>query len=75
MNSPESADYRRVPGIFLTETPPTEAPNHRLRPLFPRNPHFPALRSGSLALSEASRIKQIPSSQRGKSMLPFLTII
>ena len=29
----------------------------------PANPHFPALRSGPLALSGASRTKQIPSSQ------------
>ena len=30
-------------------------------PLFPRNPHFPALRSVPMALSGASRRKQIPS--------------
>jgi len=34
-------------------------------PLFPRNPHFPALRSGPLALSGASSRKQIPSSWAG----------
>ena len=28
------------------ETPPTAAPEHLSRPFFPRNPHFPALRSG-----------------------------
>jgi hypothetical protein len=59
-------------GIFLTETPSSEAPKHFFRPLFPRNPHFPALqstpklrqagRSDPMALSGASRRKQIPSS-------------
>ena len=34
-------------------------------PLFPLNPHFPALRSGPLALSGASSRKQIPSSWAG----------
>jgi hypothetical protein len=63
VKSPESAVYRRELGIFLTETPLAAAPKHFFRPLFPRNPHFPALRSVSLALSEASRRKQIPSSQ------------
>jgi hypothetical protein len=33
------------------------------RPLFPRNPLFPALRSAPTAVSGASRQKQIPSSQ------------
>ena len=33
-------------------------------PLFPRNPHFPALRSDPMALSKASRRKQIPSSRQ-----------
>ena len=32
-------------GIFLTETPPTVAPKHLLRPLSPATP-FPALQSG-----------------------------
>ncbi|MCX6866287.1 MAG: hypothetical protein NTV46_08745, partial [Verrucomicrobia bacterium] len=39
VKSPESADCRCEPGIFLTETPSTEAPEHFFRPLFPRNPH------------------------------------
>jgi hypothetical protein len=42
VKSPESAVYRRGLGIFLAETPLTEAPKHLFRPLFPRNPHFPA---------------------------------
>ena len=42
VKSPESADYRRGPGIFVTETPTTEAPKHFFRSLFPRNPLFPA---------------------------------
>ena len=42
----ESADYRRGLGFFLTETPSTAAPKHLFRPLFPRNPLFPRLRSG-----------------------------
>jgi hypothetical protein len=52
VKSPESAVYRRGLGIFLTETPPTDTPTcppkprrrrkHFFRPLFPRNPHFPA---------------------------------
>jgi hypothetical protein len=50
VKSPELADYRRGPGIFPTETPPTDAPKHLFRSLFPRNPQFPALRSGPMAL-------------------------
>ena len=61
VKSPESAVYRRGLGIFLTETPPPDTPKHLFRPLFPRNPHFPALRSGPLALSGASRKKQSPA--------------
>jgi hypothetical protein len=49
-------------GNFPTETPASEAPKHFARPLFPRNPLFPALRSGPMAGSGASRRKQIPSS-------------
>ncbi|MDH4444399.1 MAG: twin-arginine translocation signal domain-containing protein [Akkermansiaceae bacterium] len=48
---------------FLAATPLPEAPKHLFRPLFPRNPHFPALRSDPMALSGASRTKQIPSSR------------
>jgi hypothetical protein len=72
VKSPESAVSRRGLGIFLTETPRTDTPTcppkprrrrkHLFRPLFPRNPHFPALRCGPLALSGASRTKQITSS-------------
>lgn len=47
VKSPESADYRRGLGIFLTETPPTDTPKHLFRPLFPRNPLFPASDPGS----------------------------
>ncbi|MGL4399497.1 MAG: hypothetical protein ACRCXD_06490, partial [Luteolibacter sp.] len=63
VKSPESAVYRRGLGIFLTNTPPTDTPKHLFRPLFPRNPHFPALRPDPLALSGASRRKQTPSSK------------
>jgi hypothetical protein len=42
VKSPAPTDYRRGLGFFLTETPPTGAPKHLFRPLFPRNPHFPA---------------------------------
>ncbi len=59
--------YRRGLGIFLTETPLPEAPKHFFRPLFPRTPLFPALRSDPMALSGASRRKQIPSSQKANS--------
>jgi hypothetical protein len=45
VKSPESAVYRLGLGIFITETPLTEAPKHFFRPLLPRNPNFPA--SGS----------------------------
>jgi len=38
-------------GIFLTETPPTASLKHLIRPLFPRNPLFPALRSSPTAVS------------------------
>jgi hypothetical protein len=63
VNSPESAVYRRGLGIFLTETPLTAAPKHLFGPLFPRNPHFPALWSDPMAVSKTSRRKQIPSSR------------
>ncbi len=55
VKSPESAVHRRGLGIFLTETPPTDTRRHLFRPLFPRNPHFPALRSVPMALSGDSR--------------------
>jgi hypothetical protein len=61
VKSPEPSDYRCGLGIFITETPLTAAPKHFFRPLFPRTPHFPALRSDPMALSGASRRKQIPS--------------
>ena len=64
VKSPESAVYRRGLGIFLTETPPPDAPKHLFRPLFPHNPHFPARWSDPMALSGASRRKQITSSRR-----------
>ena len=63
-NLPHNARSWRGPGPFLTETPPTDSPKHLFRPLFPRNPLFPALRSGPTTVSEASRQKQIPSSNR-----------
>jgi hypothetical protein len=53
----ESADYRRGLGIFLTETPLATAAKYLFHPL------SPALRSDPIALSGASRQKQIPSSQ------------
>jgi hypothetical protein len=71
VKSSESAVYRGGLGIFLTETPSTDAPTcppkprrrrkHLFRPLFPRNPHFPARWSDPMALSAASRTKQFPS--------------
>jgi len=57
------AKTKRRMGIFLTETPPIGSLKHLFRPLFPRNPLFPALRSSPTAVSGASRQKQIPSSQ------------
>jgi len=39
---PNIARSRRKSTIFRAETPPTAAPEHLSRPLFPRNPHFPA---------------------------------
>ena len=56
VKSPESAVYRSGLGIFLPDTP-----QHFFRPLFHCNPLSPALRSDPLALSGASRTKQIPS--------------
>ena len=61
VKSPESTDCRCELGIFLTETPSTEAPKHFFRPLFPRNPHFPALRSSHELSQRPSPQKQIPS--------------
>ncbi len=77
VKSPESAVYRRGLGIFLTETPLPEAPKHFFRPLFPRNPLFPALRSDPMAVSEASRRKQTPSSafENRRGMQSFLSHI
>jgi hypothetical protein len=74
VKSSESAVYRRGLGIFLIETPLTAAPKHLFRPLFPRNPHFPALRSVPMAVSEGSRQKQIPSSlfQKAPAKSKFL---
>jgi hypothetical protein len=51
----------------------TALPNHRTtssNPPFPRNPHFPALRADALALSGASRRKQIPCSH-ADAVLPY----
>jgi hypothetical protein len=73
VKSPEQAVYRRGLGIFLTETPSTDRPKHLFRPLFPRNPHFPALRSDSMALSGASRQKQIPKKRNPE--LPLSPVI
>ena len=42
VKSPNHATFRRGLRIFLTETPPTDRPKHLFRPLFPRNPLFPA---------------------------------
>jgi hypothetical protein len=61
VKSPESAVYRRGLGVFLTETPLTAAPKHFFRPLFPRNPHFPALQSSpptSPRLRRSGRLRQ-----------------
>ncbi len=35
MNSPNHATFRRKPGIFRAETPPTAAPEHLSRAIFP----------------------------------------
>ena len=61
---PESADYLRGLGFFHTETPSTDAPKHLFRPLFPRNPLFPRLRSGHRLFQRPSPPKQIPSNNR-----------
>jgi hypothetical protein len=74
VKSSESAVYRRGLGIFLIETPLTAAPKHLFRPLFPRNPHFPALRSVPMAVSEGSRQKQIPSNEKKLILLVYLHI-
>lgn len=63
VKSPTSPDCRCKPGILLTETLSTEAPQHFFLTLFPRNLHFPALRSGPTAVSGATRQKQNPCSQ------------
>jgi hypothetical protein len=65
----ESAAYRRGLGIFLTETPLPEAPEHFFRPLFARTPYFTALWSDLMAVSKTSRRKQIPSSGSGIALL------
>ena len=62
---PEISRFRHLPansGGFLAEAPPADASQHRECPLFPRNPLFPALRSGPTPASGASLQKQIPSS-------------
>ena len=59
--SSESSDYRCGLRLFAAETPSTERPKNLFGPHFPRNPHFPALRSGPMALSGASSRKQILS--------------
>ena len=63
--SPNHATFRREPGIFRAETSRTDRPIHIFRPLFPRNPHFPALRSGH-------RLSQRPSPQ--KQILFFMKL-
>jgi hypothetical protein len=42
LNSQITASFRREPGISRAETSPNAGPKHRYRPLFPRNPLFPA---------------------------------
>jgi hypothetical protein len=59
--SPHCARSWRGLEIFLTETQPTDALKHLFRPLSPRNPFFPALRSGHRLFQRPSRQKQIPS--------------
>ena len=70
VKSPESSDYRCGLRLFLTETPLTAAPKHLFGPLFPRNPHFPALWSDPMAVSKTSRRKQIPCSQSSLYRFP-----
>jgi len=64
VKSPASASSWRQAGYSSFQRFSFQHFSSTRSPLFPRNPHFPALRSVSLALSEASRRKQIPSSQR-----------
>jgi hypothetical protein len=62
VNSPESADYRRALGIFLTKTPLNDAPKHL--PLYTR------LRSGHRLLQRPSRQKQTPNNRRISFAMP-----
>jgi hypothetical protein len=62
LKSLNHATFRRGPGVFRAETPPAGEPKHLFRRLYPRNLHFPSLRSDPMALSGASRREQIPSS-------------
>jgi hypothetical protein len=55
VKSTDSADYGLGLAIFVTETPPTDEQKHLFHPLFPRNPHFPALRVSPMAFSGATR--------------------
>ena len=77
VKAPESSDYRCGLRFFLAETPSTDRPEHFFRPLFPRTPLFPALRSDPRAVSEASRRKQTPSSafENRRGMQSFLSHI
>jgi hypothetical protein len=70
------ARFRRGLVSFLTETPPSDAP---LPSPFPRNPLFPALRSGHTAVSvapaiskfrAAGRLERLTGVQKAASLIP-----
>ena len=61
-------------GIFQANTPPTDEPKHLFRPLSPRNPLSPALRSGPTTAPGASPKSKFlaahpPGRARGKSLM------
>ena len=63
VKSPESAVYRPTPEVSSPKHRPPTDRNTSFVPLFPRNPHFPALRSVQWLFQRPSPQKQIPSSQ------------
>lgn len=66
--APNSAKSRRGMGSFLPETPATNAPKHLFRPLLPRNPLFPALRTGPTAVSAAPAKSKFLAAQQSFKM-------
>jgi len=57
----ETSEFRHLPAFYGVFS--LSAFQFYPIPLFPRNPHFPALRSSPTAVSGATCQKQIPSSQ------------